>query len=296
MKTQALAQINNYICTKQWHKAHSTLEIVKTIYPEHEAYQFFDKNQPCELFGKNWQGQSLDGKTLEIWCDHGIGDTVQMFRYIKKLKDSFDVTIILNCLIYDPLKRFMEGLEFIDVFTNNHDGCDFHTNIMQLTRHHHNHSMWRDILACEIPEQPLIWPIVDTDFDSLLPGLKYQSNQVDPILFEKKSISSENFDFEYVSLEPDADWQQEVEVGDIADLVAIMSRLPLVISVDTLTLHLAGSMGLPTIGLLATPSDARWGFEETTPWYPSVKLFRQKRPGCWEEPVNMAKKIVDSMD
>jgi len=66
------------------------------------------------------------------------------------------------------------------------------------------------------------------------------------------------------------------------DTAAIISSLDLVISVDTSVMHLAAAMGKETFGLISYVPDWRWGLgSETTCWYPSLRLFRQKSPGDW---------------
>ena len=300
----ALAMINNYICTKQTDKAESTFAAVKGMFPvRHESWEFFEKNEPCDLFGQDWDMEDLDGKSIEIFCDHGMGDTIQMLRYVAELKrltsiaaENGGVKIVMNCLKNEPLQRLCDTQDYIDVFSKHHVKCDYHTNIMQLPKFYHGFFLWRDILEHEhnipIPKQPLLTPFTETTFDGKQFGfgLKYNSD-MNSKLFLKKSIWPHEFGthWNYASLEPDAEWQNFVEVGDVADLVSVMATLPTIVSVDTLTLHLAGSMRLPTIGLLCHDADARWGKEDKTPWYPTVKLLRQSdfgnQMGCWKKVV-----------
>ena len=75
-------------------------------------------------------------------------------------------------------------------------------------------------------------------------------------------------------------------INDFADTAALMAELDLIISIDTAAVHLAGALGRPVWTLLQHISDWRWGMEgETTPWYPTMRLFRQPRPGDWESVV-----------
>jgi len=72
------------------------------------------------------------------------------------------------------------------------------------------------------------------------------------------------------------------KLGDFADTAALISALDLVISVDTSVLHLAGALGVPAWGLLDHASDWQWLTDRRdSPWYPSVRLFRQPRRGDW---------------
>lgn len=79
---------------------------------------------------------------------------------------------------------------------------------------------------------------------------------------------------------------QGAAIADWADTAALMANLDLVIGSDTACLHLAGSLGLPTWLIVSTTTDWRWHDGRTdSPWYPSVRLFRQQRLGDWTAPV-----------
>jgi hypothetical protein len=71
---------------------------------------------------------------------------------------------------------------------------------------------------------------------------------------------------------------------DFTDTAGLIENLDLVISVDTAVAHLAGSMGKPVWVLLPFTADWRWmRNREDSPWYPTMRLFRQKNRGCWDE-------------
>jgi Flp pilus assembly protein TadD len=73
------------------------------------------------------------------------------------------------------------------------------------------------------------------------------------------------------------------QISDFADTAAIVAELDMIISVDTSVAHLAGAMGRPVWTLLPFVPDWRWGVEgEATPWYPTMRLFRQTAPGHWD--------------
>ena len=74
-----------------------------------------------------------------------------------------------------------------------------------------------------------------------------------------------------------------LDLGDFGDTAALLTELDLLITVDTSVAHLAGALGLPVWCLLPQIPDWRWGGNgEVTPWYPSMRLFRQKKLGDWE--------------
>ncbi len=68
------------------------------------------------------------------------------------------------------------------------------------------------------------------------------------------------------------------------DTAAVVAQLDLIITVDTAVAHLAGALGKRVWVLLAFNPDWRWMLErEDSPWYPTMRLFRQKQPGDWAE-------------
>jgi ADP-heptose:LPS heptosyltransferase len=73
------------------------------------------------------------------------------------------------------------------------------------------------------------------------------------------------------------------QIGDFADLAALIENMDEVITIDSGPAHLAGAMGKPTRVLLRFPADWRWLLDRCdSPWYPSVKLYRQTPAGDWE--------------
>ncbi|MEX0725078.1 MAG: tetratricopeptide repeat protein [Planctomycetaceae bacterium] len=73
---------------------------------------------------------------------------------------------------------------------------------------------------------------------------------------------------------------------DLDEFAAMVASLDLVISIDNSTVHLAGALDVPTWAMLPYSTDWRWMIDRrTSPWYPSVQLFRQQKPGVWDEPL-----------
>ena len=83
------------------------------------------------------------------------------------------------------------------------------------------------------------------------------------------------------------------QLQDFADTAALISCMDLLITVDTAVAHLAGALGRPVWILLPYNPDWRWLTErEDSPWYPSVRLFRQSAIGDWDEVI---RRVADSL-
>ena len=84
---------------------------------------------------------------------------------------------------------------------------------------------------------------------------------------------------------------------DILDTAALVEGLDLVITVDTAVAHLAGALGKPVWLLNRFASEWRWLLERSdSPWYPSMKIFRQPRPGDWESVIRQVAEELKKSD
>lgn len=87
---------------------------------------------------------------------------------------------------------------------------------------------------------------------------------------------------------------EDTGAKDFADTAAIVSGLERVITVDTAMAHLAGALGKPVWILLSHDPDWRWGWSgQTTPWYPTARLFRQTTPGDWRPVLDAVRAALD---
>ena len=106
-----------------------------------------------------------------------------------------------------------------------------------------------------------------------LPGTSWYSVQKGDREYESEALADE---FDLHTLGP--------AIQDFTDTLAILETLDLLITVDTSVAHLAGAAGRPVWVLLPTCADWRWMVDRTdTPWYPSMRLFRQRELGQWDE-------------
>lgn len=101
-----------------------------------------------------------------------------------------------------------------------------------------------------------------------------------------------NINFQIHPLPDDFDEQN----GTFVDTAAFMKNLDLVITVDTSIAHLAGALSVPVWVLLPYTADVRWMIDRSdSPWYPSMRLFRQKNPGNWDDVINEIGQILKLM-
>jgi ADP-heptose:LPS heptosyltransferase len=79
------------------------------------------------------------------------------------------------------------------------------------------------------------------------------------------------------------------ELRDFTDTAALIVQMDLVVAVDTAVAHLAGALGKPVWTMIACAPDWRWMLDrDDTPWYPTMRLFRQPRPGDWNSVIARA--------
>jgi ADP-heptose:LPS heptosyltransferase len=105
-----------------------------------------------------------------------------------------------------------------------------------------------------------------------IPGVTYFSLQKGPSAEQVKELPS---NFKVAEVGPD--------LHDFADTAAVMSLMDLIITTDTSVAHLAGALARPTWVMLQFVPDWRWMLNrDGSPWYPTVRLFRQKARGDWD--------------
>ncbi|VXB55373.1 Tetratricopeptide repeat protein [Burkholderia sp. 8Y] len=262
-----------------------------------------------------WQGESLRGKSIVVLVEQGFGDGIQFSRYFPLISRRGAARLTLVC--EPPLMRLfqqMEGVsECIDVKAFHRlPPQDFWCFSMSLP-------LRFETTLDTIPRaMPYLRPLAQ-DVERWRPRLPAGKPRVglvwagdprlhNPLLTEvdrRRSIGARSFlpllniaGIEFVSLQKGeasraqrADLPEDMRpfdpmtnVNDFADTAAIISLLDLVIAVDTSVVHLAGAMGKPVWILSRFDACWRWLRDcDDSPWYPSARLFRQKRPGEWDE-------------
>ncbi len=254
-----------------------------------------------------WQGESLTGKTIFVGCEAGYGDMLQFCRYVPMLKQRGAAEIIFLC--YPALKPLFATLDGVDkLYAVGEDfpdiECDYWTPLLSLPRIFNTqldnipaaipylgvdpakqHS-WSPRLAADKPRIGLVWQGSrrhENDLDRSITSLAWLS----PLL--------QRTDIHWLSLQKPLSAEDQTmltrwnvqhlgdDIVDFADSAAIISQLDLLLCVDTAVAHLAGALGIPCwIMLPAYQPDWRWlSARQDSPWYPSVRLFRQNQEGEW---------------
>lgn len=242
-----------------------------------------------------WRGESFDAQRVLVRCYHGLGDTVQFARFAAPLRQrARQVTFWAQPALL-PLLRTVRG---IDRCVPLHDGApdveyDVDIESMELL---HALRCAPNSLADEVPYLGLTpsTHVVLNAAARLKVGIAWRAGEWNLerslSLRELRQLRAST-DVQFFSLqyppEPlgnDALRAVDLSCRDIARLAARMQQLDLVISVDTLVAHLAGAMGLPVWTLLHDDCDWRWlQARSDSPWYPTMRLFRQHRAGEWRD-------------
>jgi tetratricopeptide (TPR) repeat protein len=250
--------------------------------------------------GPAWDGAEAMGKTLLLHTEGGLGDTIKFSRYALQLALS-GATVILACP--EPLAGLLATLDGpIGTVTSLDDAppYDFHASLMSLP--HLMHTTLATIPSetpylCVPPETVSPLP---ADAERRRIGIAWASDSDHPA-DESRSAPlhrlSPMFDLprtEWICLQtgPPAEDLTETylpitditpALGDFARIAAVIAELDLVISVDGAVAHLAGALGQPVWLILPHMPDEGWMTGRTdSPWYPTMRLFRQPRPADWQ--------------
>jgi hypothetical protein len=256
-----------------------------------------------------WNGMRMPAGRILLIADQGFGDAMQFVRYVPMVRRYCD-EVLLACsreLIslfqrVDGVGRCFQRWQDVPGFSAwcllsslpFVFGTEMDTipgPIPYLSAEEGRVALWRDRLAGALLADGLrvgiVWagrPTHPNDrrrsipLDALLPladmeGVRLVSLQTPVPEADKARVAAHP---RLLDLSAD--------LTEFAETAAIMRNLDLVVTIDSAVAHLAGSLGLPVWVMMPRPADWRWMLERTdTPWYPSMRLFRQPRPGAWDE-------------
>ena len=260
-----------------------------------------------------WLGKdSLDGKTILLHAEQGLGDTIQFLRYAPLLAAQ-GATVVLE--VQQPLVRLLSnvcGVAKIFARKERLPHFDFHCPLLSLPLAcgttletipakipyvaplQADVAQWHARLPRQRPRVGLVWSgerSHDNDlnrsmrFEALLPlldlpGVSFASLQHE-VRDEDKALLGARCDVARIG----------AEFGDFADTAAAVAALDGVIAVDTAVAHLAGAMGKPLFLLLPYAADFRWLRGRCdSPRYPSARLIRQPQFGDWDGAIRLLRR------
>jgi hypothetical protein len=257
------------------------------------------------LPGRRWTGAPLAGQSILLRCEQGFGDTLQFVRYVELVKQRGGTTIVE---VTRPLMRLIERCPSVDAVViagGPAPQFDLHLPLLSLP------GVFRTSLETIPNRVPYLSPSQESldqwhsELGSVAEfkiGIAWQgdpAHRADGL----RSIPLAQFapladvpGVRLYSLQMGAgreqllDWFGANEITDLGDRVgdfhntaAIMRNLDLIITCDSAPAHLAGAVGVPVWVALAYIPDWRWMFDRSdSPWYPTMRLFRQPSPGDWQ--------------
>jgi len=264
-----------------------------------------------------WRGEMLAGKTLFISIEQGLGDTIQMVRYLPML-NQFKGTVIMECqkeLLSLVANQFPQIKLIPRWQPPNH--FDYHLPIMSLpfifnttletipTPQSYLKASQQVALTTAATPLTTVIKSKGLNVGIVWAGGKHHKNdanrsielkQFEP-LFELSQINYYSLQVgERTSDRQDQSFANQLidlapYIKDFSDTADLLEQLDLLISVDTAVAHLGGALGKPTWILLPFVADFRWlQHRSDSPWYDSVRLFQQSEMGDWSAPINEIKK------
>jgi len=264
-----------------------------------------------------WAGQDLSGKTILLRAEQGSGDFFHFIRYAPYVKALGATVLLMLPEIVRNIAHTVEGIDRILKPDEPYPHFDFYIELMSLPR----------VFRTELSSAPCRIPYIKTDSarvaqwatrlanGSFNVGIAWAGSPTH-LRDKDRSISlrvleplSELRGVSFYSLQKGpaaaelragacAGWVEdlEAELPDFVDTSALIEALDLVICVDTSVAHLAGALGKPAWVMLAKFSDWRWLAKgQETPWYPSMRLFRQAERGDWEAVVRSVRTALQEV-
>ena len=247
-----------------------------------------------------WTGaQPITGRTLLIWAEQGLGDSIMFARYVPLLRQR-GARVILT--VQEPLLKLMADFADRVVAEGSTVSFDLHCPLPSLPR----------AFGTELATIPARMPYLHTDIERLKRwharlgprprvGLVWAGNP-DHAGDRQRSLTRTDVNgllairgINWHILQKNIIADDEVALSefpavhtpgpgfaDLADTAACIAVLDLVVTVDTAVAHLAGALGKPCWIMLPHAADFRWLRDrDDSPWYPSMRLFRQSRRGDW---------------
>lgn len=243
---------------------------------------------------KSWHGQPLDGASVLVTAEQGVGDQFQFARFIPLLVERGAARVVVECHA-DAVSLFrINGFDAVARGSN--VNTDWYVPMLSLP---HRLALDDAVLGARVPylrapHHDIVSPR-NTGKAAPRIGLVWAGNPAFPgrltrdIDLTQLPTLLRDTRVHWVSLQQGTagdialpNLERAPAVTDWAATASLLASLDGVVTTDTGIAHLAGAMGLRTWVLLQAVPDWRWGLYGTsTPWYPTVRLMRQTAPGNW---------------
>ena len=249
-----------------------------------------------------WNGDSFVGKTLLLRWEQGLGDVIMFGRYAPLVK-ARGGRVLLE--VTEPLVDLMATCPGIDEVIKDGDPIppfDLQLPLLSLPRIFRTNldSIPADIPYLSVPDRVphreginrilaateghtrvgLVWagnPKHINDAERSIPPALLKPLETLPVAWHSFQVG-QGLDLPFSRIIP----MGPVIRRSFADTAYALSAMDLVITVDTSTAHMAGALGLPTFLLIAALPDWRWLMDRNdSPWYPTLRIYRQPAPGDW---------------
>jgi Tfp pilus assembly protein PilF/glycosyltransferase involved in cell wall biosynthesis len=249
-----------------------------------------------------WDGGDIRGQTILVYGEQGLGDIIHFVRYIPLLADR-GARVLLACTpLLHSLLRDVHGISQLLDPEKSIPAFDTHAALLSLPA---LLNTTLENIPAEVPYIPVppaaTFPLRSGSVGNLKVGIvwagggSYRNNRLRSMPLEALLPLLRLPGIQFFSLQcgPAAaelkNLPKDIAITDVggtvtnmADTAAVMGQLDLVISVCTSTLHLAGALGRPAWGMLAYAPCWRWMRDRSdSPWYRTIKLFRQPKAGDW---------------
>jgi hypothetical protein len=255
-----------------------------------------------------WNGEDIRGKRLIVRCLHGFGDAVQFLRYAPALHARAKAVIFEVAPRFVELARCLEAVDHVITWGKKAPDApprwDVQMEVMELPYFFRTEVRDLPVAQCYLRlPRPVVARVGEQmgRATTARVGVAWSAGEWNLsrcVPYKTLTPLLKSTDFEFWNLqgtdpsaEPAGNPRCELcEVDgcreNILTLAAVISRVDLVITVDTLAAHLAGALGIPAWVMLQHSADWRWMTGTSrSPWYPWLRLFRQPRPGDWESVV-----------
>jgi hypothetical protein len=249
-----------------------------------------------------WDGRPWNGKRVMLRGLHGLGDTIQFVRYAGLLKTTCRTVAVQAHPQLVSLLRCARNVDYVTTWRAGGEEpsieWDVQIEVTELPRIFRTtlESIPDHVPYLQLPQQRVAWGRTCLPSrEKLRIGLTWEAghwNQSRSIPLQELEPLFAGDAHEWYSLQKDADLKKVAGLGrlrelekyssDVLDTAALIQNLDLVVSVDTMTAHLAGALRRPVWIILPFHCDWRWMLSRNdTPWYPTARLFRQTTPGDW---------------